>query len=69
MEFLFLKCSRKFMDTISHSETSLLGNFYMHEKNNVPFMIKNISFAFFPWPLLRSIRNFDQNYIVTKRCL
>ena len=40
------------MDTISHSETSLLGKFYMHQDNNVPFMTKNLNFAFFPWALL-----------------
>ena len=30
MEFLFLKCSWKFMYAISQSETSLPGKFYMH---------------------------------------
>ena len=40
------------MDTISHSETNLLEKFYMHQKNNAPFMRKNVSFAFFPWTLL-----------------
>ena len=35
------------MDTISHSETSLLGKFYMRQDNIVPFMTKNINFAFF----------------------
>ena len=52
MEFLFLKCSGKFMDTVSHGETSLLGKFYMHQENNAPFMTKNVNFAFFPWTLL-----------------
>ena len=37
---------------ISHSETSLLGKFYMHQENNAPFMTKNVNFAFFPWTLL-----------------
>ena len=36
------------MDAISHSETSLLGKFYMHHEN-VPFMTKNVNVAFFPW--------------------
>ena len=36
------------MDTISHSETSLLE----HQEINAPFMTKNVSFAFFPWVLL-----------------
>ena len=40
------------MDTISQSETSLLGKFYMHQENSVPFMIKNVNFALFPWTLL-----------------
>ena len=37
------------MDTISHSETSLLAKFYIHQQNNAPFMTKNVNFAFFPW--------------------
>ena len=40
------------MDPISHSETSLLGKFYMHQENNAPFMTKNANFAYFPWTLL-----------------
>ena len=52
MEFLFLKYSGKFMDTISHNETSFVTKFYMREENNVPFMTKNVNFAFFPWTLL-----------------
>ena len=40
------------MDTNSHSETSLLGKFNMHQENNAPFMTKNVNFAFFPWTLL-----------------
>ena len=40
------------MDAISHSETSLLGKFYMHQENNAPFMTKNANFAYFPWTLL-----------------
>ena len=40
------------MDTISHSETGLLGQFYMHQENNAPFMTKNTNFTFFPWTLL-----------------
>ena len=40
------------MDAISHSQTSLLGIFYMYQENNAPFMTKNVSFAFFPWTLL-----------------
>ena len=40
------------MDTISHSETSLLGKFYMHQENSAPLMTKNVNFAFFPWILL-----------------
>ena len=35
------------MDTISHSETSLLGKLYMHQENNASFMTKNEDFAFF----------------------
>ena len=35
------------MDVISHSETSLLGKFNMHQENNAPFMTKNVNFAFF----------------------
>ena len=31
VEFLLLKYFWKFMDTTSHSETSLLGKFYMHQ--------------------------------------
>ena len=38
------------MDAISHSETSLLGKFYMHHEN-VPFMTKYVNVAFFPWTL------------------
>ena len=52
MVFLFLKCSSKFLDTISYSETNDLGKFYMHQKHNVPFTTKNLNFAFFPWTLL-----------------
>ena len=40
------------MDTIPHSETSLLGNVYMYQENNAPFMTKNVNFAFFQWTLL-----------------
>ena len=40
------------MDTISHSETILLGQFYMHHENNALFMTKNVDFAFFLWKLL-----------------
>ena len=40
------------MDTISHSETSLLGKFNMHQGNNAPVMTKNLNFAVFPWTLL-----------------
>ena len=40
------------MDTISRSQTSLLEKFYMHQENNVPFMTKNVNFAFLPWTLL-----------------
>ena len=48
------------MDTISHSEKSLLGKFYMHQENNAPFMTKNVDFAFLPWALLEhSKRNTD----------
>ena len=28
------------MDTISHSETSPFGKFYMRQENNAPFMTK-----------------------------
>ena len=35
------------MDTIPHSETSLLGKVYMYQENNAPFMTKNVNFAFF----------------------
>ena len=28
------------MDMIPHSETSLLGKFYMHQENNMPSMAK-----------------------------
>ena len=48
------------MDTISHSETSLLGKFNMHQGNNAPFMTKNLNFAVFPWTLLgHSEKNTD----------
>lgn len=40
MEFLFLKCSWKLMDRISHSEASLLEKFFMHQENNSHFMTK-----------------------------
>ena len=40
------------MDTISHSEASLLGKFYVYQENNAPFMTKIVNFAFFPWTLL-----------------
>ena len=44
------------MDTISHSETSLLE----HQEINAPFMTKNVNFAFFPWVLLgHSKKNTD----------
>ena len=46
------------MDTISHSETNLLEKFYMPQKNNAPFMRKNVSFAFFPWTLLGHSKTF-----------
>ena len=36
------------MDTISHSETNLLGKFRIHQENNAPFMAKNVNFAVFP---------------------
>ena len=35
------------MDAISHSETSLLGKFFMHQENDALFMTKNVNFAFF----------------------
>ena len=40
------------MDIILHNETSLLGKFYMHQENNVPFMIKKVNFEFCPWTRL-----------------
>ena len=40
------------MDTILHSETCLLGKFYMYQETNLFFMTKNVNFAFFPWILL-----------------
>ena len=40
------------MDTISHSETSIVGKFHMHQENNAPVIIKNVNFAFFTWTLL-----------------
>ena len=40
------------MDTISHSNTSFLGKFYMHQEHNAPFMTKNVNLAFFSWTLL-----------------
>ena len=40
------------MDTISHSETNLLGKFHIHQENNAPFMTKNVNFAVFPQTLL-----------------
>ena len=52
------------MDTISHSETSLLGKFNMHQGNNAPFMTKNLNFAVFPWTLLgHSEKNTDQYFL------
>ena len=48
------------MGTISHSKTSLLGKFYMHQENNAPFLTKNVNYAFFPWTLLgHSNKNTD----------
>ena len=47
MEFLYLKCFWKSVDTILPGETSLLGKFYMHQENNAPFMAKNVSFVLF----------------------
>ena len=47
------------MDTISHSETSLLGRFYMHQENNEPFMTKNVNFAFFAWTILGHSKKTD----------
>ena len=42
---------------ISHSETSFLRKFYMHQENNVPFMTKKVNFAFFfPWTLLGTLK-------------
>ena len=53
------------MDTISNSETSVLGKFYMHQENNVPFMTKHKNFAFFPWTLLgHSSKNTDIKVLV-----
>ena len=40
------------METISHSKTNLLGEFYLHQENNAPFMTKNVNFAFFSWILM-----------------
>ena len=57
------------MDTISHSETSLLRNFYMYEENNAPLMTKNVNFAFFPWTLLghsKKDTDLKENTIKTK---
>ena len=47
MKLLFLTHSVKFMDTTLHCETYLLGKFYMHQENNVPFMTKNKICIFF----------------------
>ena len=48
------------MNTIAHSETNLLGKFYVHQKNNAPFMTKNINFASFSETLLgHSKKNTD----------
>ena len=52
MEFLFLKCSWKFMDTISHNETSLLKYFTCIKKIMHFFMMKNVNFVLFLWALL-----------------
>ena len=70
------------MDTISRSETSLLGKLYMHQENNSSFMTKTVNFAFFPWTLLgHSKKNTDlynsdrihyqilQLMICTNKCL
>ena len=35
------------MDMIPHSETSLLGKFYMHQENNMPSMAKKVNFYIF----------------------
>ena len=45
----------KAKEKISHSETSLLGKFYIHQENNALFTTKNVNFAFFffPWTLLK----------------
>ena len=47
MKLSFLKHSVKLMDTTLHCETYLLGKFYMHQENNVPFMTKNKICIFF----------------------
>ena len=51
MEFLFLKCFWKFMDTISHSDPSLHRKFYMHQENNAFYDKKNANWHF--WDTLK----------------
>ena len=63
MEFIFLKCTWTFTDTISQNETSLHGKFYMHQENNAPFIIKNVNFAFFPWTHLGHFKKKTLTYI------
>ena len=65
MEFLFLKCCWKFMYTISHNGTSLLGTFYIHPDNNAPFTTKNVNFLSFPWTLLGHSKK-TLNYFILK---
>ena len=50
------------MNTISHSETSLLGKVCMHQENNALFMIKNVNFAFFLRTLLGHSKNNTDKY-------
>ena len=61
MEFLYLKCFWKSVDTISPSETSLLGKFYMHQENNAPFMTKNVSFALFSMGTFGTLKKNKKN--------
>ena len=56
------------MDTISHSETSLLGKSYMHQENNAPFMTKNVDFAFFPWTLLAHSKKTLNYLLLLQHC-
>ena len=54
----------KSIDTISHSETILIGKYYMHQQNNPRFMTKNVNFSFYQWAPLGYKKNTDLAYLI-----